>query len=147
MKGKVFSEKREVPLPHPFQTWYQRVPANDGCSSWTHTCRQTYMHTCMHVWWHWGFTCQMGYSLPWFSQLGSRQCYRAASLKGQVGSVGSGVSVCVNKGKRGDVDSKSSSLDFWNVILSCFWRAVTPKARCVKMDLRDCHDVLLTLRE
>lgn len=47
MKGKVFYEKREVPLPHPFQSWYQSGSASDGCNSWTHMCRQTRNYWCL----------------------------------------------------------------------------------------------------
>lgn len=41
-----------------------------------------------------------------------QSCLTERSGMHQRWRVGSGVSVCVNKGKRGDVDSKSSSVDF-----------------------------------
>lgn len=47
--------------------------------------------------------------------------------------VGSGD--CMSQQERNwwDVDSKISSVVFWNITLSCFWCAVTPKAGYVKM--------------
>lgn len=117
----------------------KRASANDGCNSERERCAHRQ-----------GFMCQTGHSLPHFSWIHFLQCYWTASLKGQIhtsSGAWEAVTVRQREQKQWDVDSKISSVVFWNTILSCSWCAVTPKARYVKMDLRDCGADLIAFWE